>query len=131
MEGLKKAIDDDDSEKVKIYLKEVKNINKLWKVNGKFVSNSAWNENQTFEITPLYYAASRGNTKIVELLLENNAEIDTVDNIDGGTALYRSAANGHLDVITLLIENFLINCNLLDLDWIRTVPQGYSCLHLR
>jgi len=70
------------------------------------------------KLTPLHIAAEKGNTKIVELLLDYHINsrffkyVSIEDEIDmnmqddkGQTPLIKSIINGHHDVTRLLIEN--------------------------
>jgi hypothetical protein len=54
--------------------------------------------------TALIWAASRGYTETVLLLIEGGANLD-LQAADGQTALMRSADNGHFDVVKILIES--------------------------
>jgi ankyrin repeat protein len=55
-------------------------------------------------ITPLSWAAMAGQTKAVELLIKEGAQVDG-KNRDGATSLHSAAFLGHLDVVELLIKN--------------------------
>jgi ankyrin repeat protein len=48
-------------------------------------------------------AAENGETDALELLLENDADVDAVDN-DGDTALFEAAVNCESDVVEVLIQ---------------------------
>jgi hypothetical protein len=56
------------------------------------------------DMTPLMKAAQYGHTKICELLIENGANIEAVDDV-GKTALIYAAWWNHLETCRLLIEN--------------------------
>lgn len=53
--------------------------------------------------TALMSAADRGNTSIIELLLEHGADINA-RNQYGSTALIKAASHGHIDVMKILIQ---------------------------
>ena len=54
--------------------------------------------------SPLHYAARKGNTKIVELLLRAGAEPNIGNAIDNGhTPLHEAASSGHAEVIITLL----------------------------
>jgi acyl-CoA-binding protein len=52
----------------------------------------------------LHWASDRGNAKMVECLIELNADIDIKDS-SGQTPLHYASACGHLDVVKLLLDN--------------------------
>jgi cytohesin len=52
--------------------------------------------------TPLAWVAYEGHKEIVELLIENGADVNANDDI-GGTPLYRAARKGHKEIAELLI----------------------------
>ena len=54
--------------------------------------------------TALIWAASRGYTETVRLLLEGGADMNLLA-ADGQTALMRAADNGHFDVVKVLVDN--------------------------
>jgi hypothetical protein len=54
--------------------------------------------------TPLFAAALRGYTKLVNLLLAHGAKSSVTD-IDGLSPLYTAIENDHLDVVQALLEN--------------------------
>ena len=56
-----------------------------------------------YSSTPLYEAADRGNTDVVQLLLERSADPNRAD-LDGETPLYKAVVKGDLDVVRLLLE---------------------------
>ena len=47
---------------------------------------------------------NNGNEDIVELLLEAGANVDIIDDRDGGTALMIASDGGHKEVVELLLE---------------------------
>jgi len=55
-------------------------------------------------MTPLHLASSLGHTEIVELLLENRADIDMVTVATGETALHLATSGGHIATVKLLLE---------------------------
>jgi len=55
-------------------------------------------------ITPLQWAARRGHTEVVEVLLDNKVNVHAYTN-DGVTALHLAAGNGHTKVVKLLLAN--------------------------
>ena len=56
-----------------------------------------------FNTTCLYYAADWGLTKIVEILLRNQASCETRCQ-DGFRPIHIAAHNGHLDIVNLLLD---------------------------
>ena len=53
--------------------------------------------------TPLHFAASKGHTVVVGLLLEKGASINAKDGFDS-TPLHNAAINGHTSTVKLLLE---------------------------
>ena len=58
---------------------------------------------QQFETTPLFEAAVNGYKRIVRLLIEHGAKVDTQVG-QGLTPLYNAALNGHDEVVRLLVD---------------------------
>jgi len=56
------------------------------------------------DITPLEWAARKGHSAVVKVLVENNANVNTARNTHGVTAVYIAAQNGHVDVVKMLLE---------------------------
>ena len=54
--------------------------------------------------TPLIYAATSGQNKIIELLIENHAYIDSTSP-NGSTALMMAVRGGHASTVKLLVES--------------------------
>ena len=69
--------------------------------------------------TPLQYAAMKGHTAIVELLLGNERINVNLVNEDGNTALHYAAWKGHKNVVELLLGHEQINVNIVNY-WGRT-----------
>lgn len=55
-----------------------------------------------FGVTPLMRAAFRGNTDIIQLLMESGAYVNAAD-VGGETALHLAAKNGHADAVKALL----------------------------
>ncbi|XP_062584602.1 ankyrin repeat domain-containing protein 49-like [Saccostrea cucullata] len=77
-------------------------VRELWKdhTENKADINLCDNDGQS----PLYRAASNGDTNIVQLLLGNKADVNLCDN-DGRSPLYGAFYNGHKDIVQILLEN--------------------------
>jgi hypothetical protein len=54
-------------------------------------------------MTALIYAANKGHIKIVELLLNAGADVNSQTDI-GSTALIGAASDGHIETVQLLIN---------------------------
>jgi len=54
-------------------------------------------------VSPLDLAASRGNVEIVQVLIENKADVNAVETASGWTPLFHAAEKGHVEVAELLI----------------------------
>ena len=53
---------------------------------------------------PIHLATARGNRDIVQLLLENGAEVDVVGTDSGCTSLHYAASLGHIDLCEMLVR---------------------------
>lgn len=62
------------------------------------VEARGWND-----LTPLHYAALNGHEKVVELLVQNGADVNARDNKVGWAPLHLAAINGHVAVARLLL----------------------------
>ena len=63
--------------------------------------------------TPLMIASYHGHKNIVEVLIQNNANI-TVEDDFGASALFYAALNGHKDIFEILLENSEVDINKID-----------------
>ena len=61
------------------------------------------NVNDTYDRSPLWWAAEKGREAVVKLLLEKGAELEAKD-WEGRTLLSRAAEKGHEAVVKLLLE---------------------------
>ena len=57
-----------------------------------------------YDNTLLIWAEHWGRTELVQLLIDNNANLNVTDNY-GATALIRAASSGHTEIVKLLIDN--------------------------
>lgn len=64
--------------------------------------------------TPLILSSFLGNDKIVNILIENNADVKAKDSIDGGMSIHLASANGRNDVIASLLKKDPTLINLKD-----------------
>jgi len=55
-------------------------------------------------MTLLHYAAYNGHLSVVEYLVDQKADINSIDN-DNCTPLHRAAINGHLSVVEYLVNH--------------------------
>ena len=55
-------------------------------------------------MTPLEWAARKGHKDVVQVLLENKAEVNASRHKDGATSLYVAAQSGHAEVVKLLLD---------------------------
>ncbi|KAJ9637497.1 hypothetical protein H2204_004921 [Knufia peltigerae] len=86
------------------YLARAANNNDLELAKQKFAERPEdLNEADNAGNTPLQIAALSGFTDIVQFLLENGCEVDTL-NIDRDTPLIDAIENGHVDVVKLLLD---------------------------
>lgn len=56
-------------------------------------------------MTPLHLAVTKGLPKVVKLLLTNNAEVNTIENISLETPLHKACENLHADIAQMLLDN--------------------------
>jgi ankyrin repeat protein/superfamily I DNA/RNA helicase len=83
------AVGSNKISKVKGYLKKGANVNSIYKETSA---------------TALMYASQKGNTKIVELLIENKANLD-LKSIEGATALIFASQKGNTEIVELLLNS--------------------------
>ena len=82
-------------------------------------NSTNWYKNKNGH-TALHFAAYRGFTNIVEILLNRGIDIISKDN-DGDTALHLAAQEGHINIVEMLL-NRGIDINSKD-------NHGYTALH--
>src|SRR5437667_9748966 len=70
--------------------------------------------NDKFQRTPIFFTASRADTKPLEMLLEAQADANATDRLDQ-TALFAAALNGNEEVVKLLLDAG-INVNARDVE---------------
>jgi ankyrin repeat protein len=85
------------------------------------VSRSQLNQKDKMGLTPLYWAASQGNTFAVRLLLQAGADINIVDN-GGNTPLHMACRAGSRTCAEAL--------TIAGADIHKRLPNGYQCIHL-
>ena len=56
-------------------------------------------------LMPMHWAAARGKSQVVELLLAGGAAADPLSNREGWTPMQRAAANGYTDVVSILLAH--------------------------
>ena len=56
-------------------------------------------------LSALHHAARYGDVKLVDILLDNGADIDLQTRTGRATPLWIAAANGHVDVVAMLIKS--------------------------
>ena len=65
--------------------------------------------------SPLCYAAEKGHTEFVKLLIKAGANADAVSK-EGNTPLHYAADNGHTEVVKLLINEKRVNVDAVDIE---------------
>ncbi len=93
-EAMWAAITEDDNRNIEIDIKALK---------AAIEAEADVNSYGYYGRTPLHYAASHGNTKVIAALLSAKADINTRD-INGITPLYRAAEYGNTKAIAALLK---------------------------
>ncbi len=78
--------------------------------------------------TMLWHNAQKGNTKIVQLLLDGGADIDILDAMEGQTPLAAAPQNGHSGVVGLLLSRGA-DTTLADGPWAIPVNRAKKARH--
>lgn len=73
---------------------------KKWKLNP--IVN---HRHGPYQLAPLYYAALGGHPGMARLLLEDGADVDAADVLDGCTPLMQAAERGDIDMVVLLLKH--------------------------
>ena len=71
-------------------------MTKQFYIKGAEINHKGWN--------PLIYAATKGHTQIIEMLLDVGAKIDSTSD-NGTTALMMAARGNHLEAVKLLLKS--------------------------
>jgi len=72
------------------------------------------NEKAEEGVAPLHVAAQEGHNQVIELLIDNGADVNSKDG-DEGTPLHMAAANGHKGIAELLIvKGADVNAKIVD-----------------
>ncbi|KAI3327358.1 hypothetical protein HD806DRAFT_391073 [Xylariaceae sp. AK1471] len=87
-----------------------KRWHELWDIDG---DEGSFELERMHDWKPLRWAAENGYVEIVELLLDNGADI-AVTNIDGWTPLVAASTKGHIDVVRLLLDTGKMDANSKD-----------------
>ncbi|RGP69897.1 ankyrin repeat-containing [Fusarium longipes] len=74
--------------------------------------------------TPLYFAAERGYTEIVDCLIKNKADVNALDR-RWETPLFKPAGNGHVEIVDRLL---LAGTDATKLDMWRRTPLRFAAL---
>ena len=79
-------------------------------IETKNVNINLTNHQDLYRMTALHYAAWKGTTEMVDLLLKNGADLNCKDNEDW-TALHLAAGYGTTEMVDLLVKNGAdLNC---------------------
>ena len=62
------------------------------------------------------FAYTKAQRMRLQVLIENGAEVDVVDNI-GETPLHIASKNGHLSLVEVLVESNTLSVTVLSLDF--------------
>lgn len=84
-----------------------------WKISQNL--NVKKKMNEIFVIGAIHWAADRGNHRILEILLQNGANVNLIDKDSGQTALHYAISCSHLECIKVLLK-FGANPNITDSD---------------
>lgn len=63
------------------------------------------NERDESGLSPIHWAADRGHSTILELLLTHGADVNLVDGDCGQTALHYAVSCGHMDSVKILLKH--------------------------
>lgn len=90
------------------------------------VKNAIVNKYGDDGLAAIHWAADRGYTNILELLLIHGANVDLIDKDSGQTALHYAISCGHIECVKILLKHGA-NRNLTDSDDVNCIQLANDC----